>query len=282
MKAVGARSPWNPFRLVARGVALAFALALPGPAAAQTIPEPVCHIGAAPFPSIASCRPAPVAGGWSAEYGAGTTDYTHAVLGDGIEWRRLSLRHQGQFWEMTLPNSRVFEDVAPRLADRTGDGRPEVIVVETSRAEGGSLAVYAIVGDDALTRIATTGYIGRTNRWLAPVGIADLDGDGTVEIAYVDRPHLARTLRVWRFQPSGAGGDLVELAAVGGLTNHRIGEPFITGGIRDCGQGPEMITADTDWRRILATRLSSGGMLAARDLGSFSQDAVRAALACRL
>jgi hypothetical protein len=46
--------------------------------------------------------------------------------------------------------------------------------------------------------LAATPHIGSANRWLAPIGAADLDGDGRVEIAYVDRPHLARTLRIWR------------------------------------------------------------------------------------
>jgi hypothetical protein len=77
--------------------------------------------------------------------------------------------------------------------------------------------------------------IGQRNRWLAPIGAADLDGDGRVEIAYVDRPHLARTLRVWRSRP---GGTLTEIATATGLTNHRIGEAFITGGIRDARRGP--------------------------------------------
>lgn len=273
------RLRWRGWPSHARGVLLG--LALVAPASAQEIPEPVCHIGPAPFPAIAACLPAPQDGGWMARYDAATADYGHGVLGDAIEWRRLILRHNTQQWEMLLPTSRVFEDVAPRLADLTGDGIPEIIVVETAVDRGASLAVYATSGSDGLTRIATTGYIGRANRWLAPAGIADLDGDGTPDIAYVDRPHLARTLRVWRFVSGAEGGELVELAAAAGLTNHRIGEPFITGGIRDCGNGPEIVTADAQWRRVLATRLTSGGMLAASDLGAFSQDGVDDALSCR-
>ena len=84
-------------------------------------------------------------------------------------------------------------------------------------AEGGDLRL-----------VAATPNIGQRNRWLAPVAAADLDGDGATEIAYVDRPHLARRLRIWRFE----GGSLTEIAALPGLTNHRIGEAFITGGLR--------------------------------------------------
>ncbi|MEL6960440.1 MAG: VCBS repeat-containing protein, partial [Pseudomonadota bacterium] len=124
---------------------------------------------------------------------------------------------------MTLPDDHVFEDVAPRLWDVTGDGKPEVVVIETDMALGGSLAVY-----DQSGKIAETDHIGRTNRWLAPVGAADFDGDGRIEVAFVDRPHLAKTLRIFEF----SDGVLALEAEIVGLTNHRIGEDFITGGLR--------------------------------------------------
>ena len=56
-------------------------------------------------------------------------------------------------------------------------------------------------------------------------------------------------------------GALTEVVALPGLTNHRIGEDFISGGLRNCGTGPEMITADADWRWIVATRLVSGRLI---------------------
>ena len=105
--------------------------------------------------------------------------------------------------------------------------------------------------------------------------IADFDGDGLVELAYIDRPHLARLLRVWRFQD----GALVEVAQAKGLTNHRFGDAAISGGIRDCGNGPEMITADAAWSRIVATRLV-GGRIESRTVSENVDFA--AALDCRL
>ena len=175
-----------------------------------------------------------------------TGRYDHAVLGDALEWGGLRLTlADGRQERVTLPETRVFEDVEARLADITGDGLPEVIVVETDLALGASLAVYGPRG-----RIAATAFIGQPHRWLAPAGIADFDGDGRVEIAYVDRPHLVADLVFVRLD----GDRLVETARLPGLTNHRIGDAVISGGLRDCGTGPELILASRDWTRILRVR----------------------------
>ena len=207
----------------------------------------------------------------SAEYIEPTDRYAHGILGDAIEWGALRLETDNGTRVFTLTPDRVFEDVAPRLIDLDSDGAPEVVVVETLNTAGAQLAVY-----DASGKIAATPHIGRTNRWLAPIGAADLDGDGSIEIAYIDRPHLAKTLRVWRFE----GGALVPVADLPGLTNHRIGERDIGGGIRDCGAGPEMITASVDWTRVMATTLSDGG-LETRAIGPHrDRSSFATALAC--
>ena len=194
----------------------------------------------------------------AARYGAPTARYDHAVLGDALEWGALLMSmRDGTARRVDLPRDHVFEDTAPRLVDVTGDGAPEVIVVETDVNRGAALAVYGAQG-----KIAETPHIGQRNRWLAPLGAADLDGDGVIEIAYVDRPHLARVLRVWQLR----GGELHPVAQLERVTNHRIGESHISGGIRDCGAGPEMILASADWTRVIAVTLR-GGELTPRDLG---------------
>ena len=38
------------------------------------------------------------------------------------------------------------------------------------------------------------------------------------------------------------------------MTNHRIGEKDIAGGIRFCGDVPEVVVADASWREVLAIR----------------------------
>ena len=82
-------------------------------------------------------------------------------------------------------------------------------------------------------------------------------------------------LRVWRYRPNG----LEEIAALEGFTNHRIGWDFIEGGIRDCGQGPEMVLASGDWSRVMAVTFD--GTLQARPLAPYSPEGVAAALTCR-
>jgi hypothetical protein len=201
-----------------------------------------------------------------------TDRYDHAVLGDAMEWGGLDLTTaSGQVLRVTLPESRVFEDVTTRLADLDGDGDREGIVVETDIARGAMLAVY-----DASGRVAATAPFGETHRWLAPAGIADLDGDGRIEIAYVDRPHLARELVVVRLE----GAELIELARLAGLTNHRIGDSVIRGGVRDCGSGPDLRLAEPTWTRVMRV-VFQNGRLTAQPLGAISgPKGLDAALAC--
>lgn len=215
-----------------------------------------------------------------AKYGEPTDRYDHGILGDAVEWGALVLtvapctgctgnvgrgrRHV----TIRLPQNRVFEDVEPRIID-AGQGRIVVMVVETDLSLGARLALYDTGG-----LISATPFIGRTHRWLAPIGAGDFDGDGFVEIAYIDRPHLAKMLRIWRIEY----GKLIHVSDTGGFTNHRIGDRTIAGGLRDCGTGLEMIVADARWRRIMAVTFD-GKTTRARAVGVVS-DGFSAALEC--
>lgn len=214
-----------------------------------------------------------------AAYAVETREYNHAVLGDLLDAKVLTIHaHEPGDTRITcpvevaLPDGHVFEDVRPHLSDLDGDGRPEVIAVRSTVTAGARMEVYARSGQ----LLAATPAIGRRNRWLAVIGAADLDGDGHVEIAYVDRPHLAKTLRIWRFED----GTLTEVASRTGLTNHRIGEAYITSGLRDCETGAELVLVDAQWQRILAAGLHDDE-ITLRDLGPFRGPAsVKAALTC--
>lgn len=262
--------------MMARGLGNARRLRLrqlPRPArrAALTFVLAATLAGAAP--PLGAGTKAPVV--TSAEFAEPTRRYAHAVLGDDVEYAALVL-HRSHLKaapalrsdavprldqiKIRLPLNRVFEDLAPRLVDLDNDGAPEVLVVESDAQMGAQLAIYDADG----TKIAATPHIGTRFRWLAPIGAADLDGDGHIEIAYIDRPHLAKTLRIWRFE----NGALTEVASLPGLTNHRIGEDFITSGIRECGAGPELVTVSANWRRVIVSNLE-GGAIRTRDLGAF-------------
>jgi len=215
-----------------------------------------------------------------AQYSEPTTRYGHNILGAAAEWGALQLTIEGCFdcdtpqirtITIRLPENRVFEDLAPRLVDVDGDGFFEALVIESDLTKGARLALY---DDSGL--MAATPFIGTRNRWLAPLGVADLDGDGLIEIAYIDRPHLAKTLRIWRFDDN----TLTPVADQPGLTNHRIGENFISGGIRACDGPPEIITANANWTRLIASTLSND-IITPRDIGPFTGPAsFTAALTC--
>ena len=230
--------------------------------------------------AIAQAPPDPQAGIIAAAYADPTTRYDHGILGDAVEWGTLVLtvsscptcatsQRDGTV-RIILPPTRVFEDTAPRLVDLDQDGKPEVIVVETDLANGASLAIYGPGG-----KIAATPYLGQSHRWLAPIGAVDLDGDGQIEIAYIDRPHLTRELVILRYVNRALG----EIARFPGFTNHRIGDTEISGGIRTCDQPPELILLTPDWSRLQAANFT-GTHLTRRDLGPNTPLTRRAALIC--
>lgn len=208
----------------------------------------------------------------SARYAGPTRIYDHGILGDKVEYTKLILRVDGRRVVIEVGEGFVFEDLAPRLADLDRDGKPEVIVVRTDMQRGASLAIYGVEG-----LITQTPPIGSRYRWLAPVGVGDFDGNGRMEIAYVETPHLGKVLKIYRF----FNRELVLAASLQGYSNHRIGEDFISGGVRNCGQGDEIITADARWQRILATTVQ-GGNVSSRLVGTTAeQGGFARVLACR-
>lgn len=155
----------------------------------------------------------------AAWYVAPTRRYGHGILGDAVEAGSLRVQTAGgEILSLDLPETEVFEDRTPRLADLDGDGRPEVVTLRASLTAGGSVTVYGLDGG-ALVERGTTGFIGRSNRWLNVAGIADFLGEGGLQVAYVQTPHIGGTLIVYRLERAG----LTRVAELYGFSNHVIG-----------------------------------------------------------
>ncbi|MGX0875566.1 hypothetical protein ACSSV4_000238 [Roseovarius sp. MBR-154] len=224
---------------------------------------------------------APGAGIAAARFEAPDDSYPHRIMGTIPERRVLAVRDAtGREIRLDLRDGpdpdHVFEDIAPRVVDADGDGQNDVVLVESSPRQGAQLAVYT-PRRGGLVKFAATPHIGTRFRWLAPAAIADLNGDGVTDIAYVETPHLGKTLRVWSWAPGG----LTQIASLRGVTNHRIGDEVIWGGLRDCGQGPEMVLADAGFHTLVAVEFE-GDRLSLRTLDIEAiPDGFDRAMACR-
>ena len=194
----------------------------------------------------------------------GPTDrYAHGVLGDAIEASGLAVElADGRVLSLTLEAGAVFEDRVPRLVDLDGDGRGEVLVVKSTSMAGAALAVAGIV-EGGLVLMAEGRPIGRPFRWLNPVGVGDFDGDGRIETAHVETPHIGGTLVLSRLE----GGRLVAAYRTGGFSNHRMGsrELGLSAVLDADGDGvPDLIVPDNS-RKTLRIVTFAGGRF--RELG---------------
>ena len=153
-------------------------------------------------------------------YARPTTRYGHAVLGDGVEGGSLGAQDAaGQTHELVLPESHVFEDITPRIADLDGDGRNEIVAIRSALKRGAAVAVYGL-RDGELTLLDASAEIGRSRRWLNIAGIANYHGAGRPVIAWVETPHIGGTLKMATFE----NGKLRRFGKNrSGFSNHFIG-----------------------------------------------------------
>lgn len=155
----------------------------------------------------------------AARYASAVERYGHFALGRPHEYARLIVTtDSGRSVALDLPDDEVFEDLTPRLVS-LGAGEPtEILAIVSQRDKGSRLALIRLK-EGRLDVSAESPSIGTPNRWLNPIGVVDLDGDGRAEIAAVTTPHIGGSLRIYRRN----GNKLIEIAALAGFSNHIFG-----------------------------------------------------------
>ena len=127
--------------------------------------------------------------------GGPTGRYGHGILGDTIESSALYVYlKNGTITSHDLTGQAVFEDLRVRLVDLNADGRIELVTIRSDVNSGAALDIYQLI-ESRITPLAATPPIGQGYRWLNPAGAADFDGDGSIEIAYIETPHIGGILR---------------------------------------------------------------------------------------
>ncbi len=201
-----------------------------------------------------------IAGAWLIEP---TRRYDHGVLGDAIEagGLRARLRDGGEL-DYRLPADSVFEALRAWVIDLDGDGLDEIIVVRSYLDAGAALAAYG-VRDGEIVQLAETAPIGRAYRWLNPAGVGDFDGNGGLDIAYVQTPHIGGILYILSFRD----GRLRRDGRLGGFSNHAMGSRALgLSAVLDLdGDGAEELILPAAGRRKLKILSFAGGEF--RELG---------------
>lgn len=190
--------------------------------------------------------------------GTPTDRYAHAALGSrthGASLHAVVVTAAGdRSLTLELADDRVFEDRLLRLEDLDGDGRDEIIVVEAHAHLGAALVVIGIEGTAAAPRLAERArspHVGAM-RWLNPVGTADFDGDGKLEIVSVTTPHIGGVLTLYRYDPP----HLVPLAQEANVSNHRMGavEQRLATIVTAPGEPPLVLVPDQSRRAVRLLR----------------------------
>lgn len=195
-----------------------------------------------------------------ARYAAPVDRYGHFALGRPHEYARLmATTSAGRKLELQLPEEEVFEDLKPRLVKLAADEPEDLLVIVSHRDKGARLAIIRL-SSAGLTISAQSPEIGTPMRWLNPVGVADLDGDGRAEIAAVITPHIGGTLKVYQ----RSGGKLVEIAALAGFSNHYYGstELALSMPVTIAGRA-RLLVPDATRRNLSILTLESGRLVEA-------------------
>ena len=197
--------------------------------------------------------------------GSPTRRYPHGALGSPVHAGSVHVltrtpRGPMAAVSLTLPVHRVFEDRIPRLVDLDGDGRDEIVLVEADALRGAALVVLGLEernGQPSLVERARGPHAGSTFRWLNPVGFADFDGDGRLDVASVTTPHIGGVLTLHHLQPPA----LVPFARALDVSNHRMGalEQQLAVIVQLPGLRPTIVVPDMARQALHALRWEAPG-----------------------
>jgi hypothetical protein len=201
--------------------------------------------------------------------GSPTRRYPHGALGSPVHASSVSarVRTRSGGWqtvEHTLALNRVYEDRVPRLVDLDRDGRDEIVLIEADALRGAALVVLGVdllPDGPRLVERARGPFVGSSFRWLNPVGVADFDGDGRLDLASVTTPHIGGVLLLHHYRPPS----LLPFARALDVSNHRMGAleqelaVIVPGGPGTTAHRPTIILPDMTRRALYALRWDAPG-----------------------
>ena len=204
------------------------------PAPAQGLPDG----------GVATARSGDIRSAW---YARPTGRYAHGVLGDAVEAGALmAALEDGRTVELVLPETQVFEDITPRIADLDGNGSNEIIAIRASRDGGAAVVLYGLVAG-SLREVGAGSENGRPNRWLNIAGLIPRP-DGGLTLYGVRTPHIGGRL----FALDYAEGSVSERNDIArDVSNHVIGSRELgLSATGDFDGRTELILPSQDFRRL--------------------------------